>query len=121
MPAVAPSTDWTNPHAAEVRKLSTLLEVSQALLAPRAFKAGLAEVLEILGNHHGAIRSTVVLKSDGGEVAMEASGGAIDADKPVRYRLGEGITGEVVQSGRAIVVPQVSHEPKFLGGADPRQ
>jgi Nif-specific regulatory protein len=120
MPAVAPSTDWTNPHAAEVRKLSTLLEVSQALLAARAFKAGLAEVLEILGNHHGAIRSTVVLKSDGGEVAMEASGGAIDGDKPVRYRLGEGITGEVVQSGKAMVVPQVSHEPRFLNRAATR-
>jgi Nif-specific regulatory protein len=120
MPALAHSTDWTNPHAAEVRKLSTLLEVSQALLAKRAFKAGLADVLEILGSHHGAIRSTVVLKSEAGEVAMEASGGAIDANKPVRYRLGEGITGEVVQSGRPIVVPQVSHEPRFLGRAAAR-
>ena len=122
MPAAAHTTDWTNPsHAAEVRKLSTLLEVSQALLAARGFKAGLADVLEILGDHHGAIRSTVVLlNSDTGEVAVEASAGAIDNDKPVRYRLGEGITGEVVQSGRAIVVPQVSHEPRFLGRAATR-
>src|SRR5262245_18754777 len=35
MRAVAQTTDWTSPHAAEVRKLSTLLEVSQALLAAR--------------------------------------------------------------------------------------
>ncbi len=61
MPAVAQSADWTDPHAAEVRKLSTLLEVSRALLAAREFKTGLVEVLEILGDHHGAIRSTVVL------------------------------------------------------------
>jgi Nif-specific regulatory protein len=121
MPAVAQTNEWTNPHAAEVRKLSTLLEVSQALLAAREFKSGLVKVLEILGNHHGAVRSTVVLISDtSGEVAVEASAGAIDSGKPARYRLGEGITGEVVQSGRPVVVPKVSHEPRFLNRAATR-
>jgi Nif-specific regulatory protein len=122
MRAAAPqTTEWSNPHAAEVRKLSTLLEVSQALLAAREFKTGLVDVLEILGDHHGALRSTVVLLNhQTGEVAMEASAGAIDSKKPVRYHLGEGITGEVVQSGRPIVVPQVSHEPRFLKRAAER-
>ncbi len=120
MPATAhsQSTDWMNPHAGEVRKLSTLLEVSQALLAARELKTGLVRVLEILGDHHGAVRSTVVLLDERtGDVAVEASAGAIDSDKPVRYRLGEGITGEVVQSGTPMVVPQVSHEPRFLNRA----
>ena len=123
MPATAhtQSTDWMNPHAGEVRKLSTLLEVSQALLAAREFKTGLIRVLEILGDHHGAVRSTVVLLDERtGDVAVEASAGAIDSDKPVRYRLGEGITGEVVQSGTPMVVPQVSHEPRFLNRAATR-
>jgi len=121
MPAVAQTTDWTNPHAAEVRKLSTLLEVSRALLAAREFKTGLEQVLEILGDHHGAVRSTVVLISDqAGEVAVEASAGAIDVNKSARYRLGEGINGEVVQSGKPIVVPRVSHEPRFLNRAAAR-
>ena len=31
-----------------------------------------------------------------------------------RYRVGEGITGRVVQSGRPVVVPRVSREPLFL-------
>ena len=116
-----PTTDWTNPHAGEVRKLSTLLEVSQALLAARELKTGLVRVLEILGDHHGAVRSTVVLLDERtGDVAVEASAGAIDSEKPVRYRLGEGITGEVVQSGTPMVVPQVSHEPRFLNRAATR-
>jgi Nif-specific regulatory protein len=110
-----------NPHAGEVRKLSTLLEVSQALLAARELKTGLVRVLEILGDHHGAVRSTVVLLDERtGDVAVEASAGAIDSEKPVRYRLGEGITGEVVQSGTPMVVPQVSHEPRFLNRAATR-
>jgi len=122
MPATAQThpTDWMNPHTGEVRKLSTLLEVSRALLAAREFKAGLVRVLEILGDHHGAIRSTVVLRNERtGDVVIEASAGAIDAST-ARYRLGEGITGEVVRSGEPMVVPQVSREPRFLNRAAAR-
>ena len=36
---------------------------------------------------------------------------------PVRYRVGEGITGKVVESGKPIVVPRVSREPAFLNRA----
>ena len=65
-------------HAGEVRKLSTLLEASQALSATLDLKESLQRVLEILGRHHGAIRSTVVLLNENtGEVELEASSGAI--------------------------------------------
>src|SRR5439155_694605 len=37
-----------------------------------------------------------------------------------RYRLGEGITGRVVETGRPIVVPKVSREPMFLNRAGKR-
>ena len=32
----------------------------------------------------------------------------------MRYRVGEGITGRVVQTGKPVVVPRASHEPLFL-------
>src|SRR5436190_10967807 len=89
---------WHEPaeaHAGEVRKLSTLLEASQALSATLDLKEGLERVLEILGRHHGAIRSTVVLLNQKtGDVELEAAAGAITA-KRVRYRAGQGITGKV--------------------------
>jgi Nif-specific regulatory protein len=108
-------------HAGEVRKLSTLLETSQALSSTLDLKEGLRRVLEILGRHHGAIRSTVVLlNEETGEVEVEASAGRIPAGKRVRYRVGEGITGKVVQTGKPIVVPRVSHEPMFLNRAADR-
>ena len=70
-------TNWTEPtqaHAGEVRKLSTLLEASQALSGTPDLKVGLHRVLEILGRHHGALRSTVVLRNEHtGEVEVEAS------------------------------------------------
>jgi Nif-specific regulatory protein len=115
---------WTEPneaHAGEVRKLSTLLEASQALAATLDFKAALQRVLEILGAHHGAVRSTVVLlNEESGEVELEAYAGAINPGKRVRYRVGEGITGQVVASGKPMVVPRVSREPTFLSRAAER-
>ena len=108
-------------HAGEVRKLSTLLETSQALSSTLDLKEGLQRVLEILGRHHGAIRSTVVLlNEETGEVEVEASAGRVTAGKRARYRVGEGITGQVVQTGKPIVVPRVSREPTFLNRAADR-
>jgi Nif-specific regulatory protein len=118
------AASWSEPvdaHAGEVRKLSTLLEASQALSATLDLHAALQRVLEILDRHHGALRSTVVLLNDKtGEVELEASAGAVASDRRVRYRVGEGITGQVVQTGKPIVVPRVSREPRFLGRAAER-
>ena len=117
------AAEWEEPaeaHAGEVRKLSTLLEASQALSATLDLKESLERVLEILGRHHGAIRSTVVLLNENsGDVELEAASGAITG-KRVRYRVGEGITGKVVQTGKPMVVPRVSREPMFLSRAADR-
>src|SRR5207237_2470329 len=48
------------------------------------------------------------------------SAGLIDAGRIARYRLGEGITGRVVETGTPIVVSKVSHEPMFLNRAGKR-
>ena len=108
-------------HGGELRKLSTLLEASQALLRERNLKTGLQHVLEILQRHHGAVRSTVMLLAEESrEVALAASAGAIEPGRRVSYRVGEGITGRVLESGKPIVVPQVSREPTFLHRASSR-
>jgi Nif-specific regulatory protein len=121
MPVAAHTSDWPNLHAAEVRKLATLLEISQALLAAREFQPSLVKVLEILGAHHGAIRSSVVLLNQRtGESAVRASAGAIEGPTAARYEPGESITDEVVQSGKPVVVAQVSREPRSLSGSPPR-
>ena len=116
--------EWMEPdeaHASEVRKLSTLLEASQALSTTLDLREGLQRVLEILGRHHGAVRSAVVLLNDlTGDVELEAYAGAIAPGKRVRYRPGEGITGQVLQTGKPVVVPKVSREPAFLNRVSER-
>ncbi len=106
--------------AREARRLSTLLEVSQALSGTLNLKASLHRVLEILARHHGAVRGIVSVLQADGELRVEASDGLGDGPRAVSYRVGEGITGRVVQSGKPIVVPCVSREPSFLHRAAPR-
>src|SRR6187402_3836512 len=110
---VTPPPDVDAPTR-EARRLSTLLEVSQALSGTLNLKASLHRVLEILTNHHGAVRGLVSLLHADGDLRVEASDGLADTSRPVRYQVGEGITGKVVESGKPIVVPRVSREPAFL-------
>jgi Nif-specific regulatory protein len=111
-----------NDHTGEIRKLTTLVETSQALSGTLNLKAALHKVLEILERHHGMIRSAVtLLDEETGDLHIEASSGLSGDGRAARYRLGEGITGRVVESGKPVVVPQVSREPLFLNRADQRK
>ena len=98
----------------ETRRLATLLEVSQALSGTLNLKSALHRVLEILGKRHGAVRSMVTLLGEDGELTVEAADGLDEPPQSVRYRVGEGITGRVVESSKPVVVPRVSREPDFL-------
>ncbi len=112
LPAVAPATgDPTD----EIRRLAALLDVSHALSGTLNLRAALQRVLEILEQSHGVLRAAVtLLDSEAGHLYIEASSGIAAAGQRARYRIGEGITGRVVASGRPIIVPQVSREPLFL-------
>ena len=100
----------------DARRLSTLLEVSQALSGSINLKASMQKVLGILLREHGVVRGMITLLRDG-ELLVEAAEGFEDRAHGVRYKVGEGITGKVVESGRPIVVPRVSHEPALLNRA----
>jgi Nif-specific regulatory protein len=101
----------------EARRLSTLLEVSQALSGTLNLKSALHRVLDILARHHGAVRGMVTLLRERGELHVEASDGLDRPALTVQYRMGEGITGRVVETGKPIVVPRVSREPAMLNRA----
>jgi Nif-specific regulatory protein len=117
---VAPISEADKNVTSEARRLSTLLDVSQALSGTLNLKASLHRVLEILAADHGAVRGIVSLLHPEGDLRVEASDGLGDSARVVRYQIGEGITGNVVQSGKPIVVPRVSQEPAFLHRASRR-
>src|SRR5262245_41750372 len=107
-------------YARESRRLSTLLEISHALSGTLNLRSGLHRALEILAKHHGAVRGMVTLLHENGDVRVEAADGLDAHAIAVRYRVGEGIIGRVVETGKPIVVPRVSAEPAFLHRAAKR-
>src|SRR4051812_47949239 len=112
MPAAKPGPDATIV-ARDARRLSTLLEVSQALSGTLNLKSSMQRVLQILIRHHGVVRGMVTLLREG-DLQVEAIEGFDDRARGVSFKVGEGITGQVVQSGKPIVVPRISKEPEFL-------
>jgi len=100
----------------EVRRLTTLLELSQNLGSTLNLKSGLMRVLEILEEHHEITSGSITLLDESRrELSIEAATGIPwQVLSRTTYRVGEGITGRVVESGKPVVVPQVSREPLFL-------
>src|SRR4029078_2634271 len=110
MPSARLGSDTTG--ARDGRRLSTLLEVSQALSGTLNFKSALQRVLVTLMRHHSVVRGMVTLVRDGG-LQVEAVEGFENRARNIRIRIGEGITGKVVESGKPIVVPRISTETGF--------
>ncbi|HEX4347514.1 MAG TPA: sigma 54-interacting transcriptional regulator [Vicinamibacterales bacterium] len=107
-------------QARESQRLSTLLEISQALSGTLNLRSALHRALEVLAKHHGTVRGLIVLARENGELHVEASDGLDAPSHAVRYRVGEGIIGKVVETSKPIVVPRVSKEPTFLNRAAKR-
>ena len=84
MPAAKLGAD-ANTATRDARRLSTLLEVSQALSGTLNLKAAMQRVLEILIRHHGVVRGMVTLLRDG-ELHVEAVEGFEDRARSVRYQ-----------------------------------
>src|ERR1044072_4007955 len=106
----------------EIKKLSTLLEISQALSGLPNLKASLHRVLEVLKRQHGFIYSTVTLLNEKtGEREIEATNGISLSNQSTRFLLGENITTRVLESGKHVVVPQISREPLFTQRAAQRK
>jgi Nif-specific regulatory protein len=110
-------TNGLDPERDE-QLLATLLDINQILTGTPNLRSGLRRVLETLGRHDGIIRSSVaLLNADTGELHVEALHGPGGDGPRARYRIGEGVTGRVVESCKPVVVPQVSREPLFLNRA----
>jgi Nif-specific regulatory protein len=99
-----------------VRELETLYGISQILASGAQQKQTLAEALDALESELGLNRGTITLLSpESDEIKIEvAHNVSLEKSRKVSYRTGEGITGRVIETGKAIIVPKVSKEPLFL-------
>lgn len=100
----------------EILEVTTLFEISKAINASIDLGESMREILRILHEQMGMERGTLTLLDAGTkELIIEVAHGlGKDEIKRGRYRIGEGITGKVVEAGEPIVVPNVGNEPLFL-------
>jgi len=100
----------------KVHEGTLLYAISKALNVSLDLKRSLYQVLDILSKSTDMVRGTItILNPLRDEISIEVAHGLSKAAmERGKYKLGEGITGRVIQTGKALVVPKISEEPLFL-------
>jgi Nif-specific regulatory protein len=100
----------------ELNELSLLFEISQLLDRSMDLRDVLGPVLKAMAEHMGMMRGTIsLLNRETEEITIEAAYGlSMSQQDRGKYKLGEGVTGKVVQTGQPAAVPRISDEPLFL-------
>ena len=99
-----------------IEEITLLYEISKALNEHLDLRKSLYKVLEILSISMNMVRGTVtILNPVRNEINIEVAHGiSKSAMSKVKYKLGEGITGRVIETGKGIAIPKISDEPLFL-------
>ncbi|MBE3123394.1 MAG: sigma 54-interacting transcriptional regulator [Planctomycetes bacterium] len=107
----------------EIRELTLLFEISQTLDRILDLREAVGPVLAAMARHMGMLRGTIaLLNRETGEITIEAAYGlSTSQQERGRYKLGEGVTGKVVATGRPAAVPRISEEPLFLNRTGARK
>lgn len=104
-------TDKSGPH-----RIACLYEITKAIHANLDMRKSLYKVLDMISELLGMKRGSITLiNRDASETHIELAHGISQKEKTRgRYKLGEGITGRVIESGRPMAVPHIDAEPLFL-------
>ncbi|MBN2103148.1 sigma 54-interacting transcriptional regulator [bacterium] len=97
------------------KKISLLVEINHAISRTLDLKESLQATLAILENgYHIKSGAIFLINEDNHSLSMAASIGYRTDVAKTEYRYGEGLTGRVAETGKPIIIPQVSKEPLFL-------
>ncbi len=96
--------------------LKVLMGIMELLESGGDIRTILDEVLKLLSRELGLKRGMISLvKADFTEVYLDVAPDFRKKDlKTIRYGIGEGITGQVVKTGRPLAVPKLDEAPLFL-------
>lgn len=100
----------------EIKELSFLFEISQILASSMDISEILKPVLRAMAEKLEMLRGTItLLNRETGEISIDEAYGLSDTQRERgRYRIGEGITGKVVQTGEPAIIKDISEEALFL-------
>jgi len=100
----------------KIEEMTFLYEISKTLNEHLDLRKSLYKVLEILSNSLASVRGTVsILDPLRDEISIEVAHGlSRTAMMRGKYKLGEGVTGRCIATGKPIIIPKISEEPDFL-------
>ena len=98
------------------KEAELLADISKAFAESLDLEETLASILRSLDTHLKLRRGTIaLLDAETETINTRVAHGLSKKSKTLAsYKIGEGITGLVVQSGKEIVVPDISKDPRFL-------
>ncbi len=103
-------------HKPKPDEITCLYEITRAIYSTMDLRKALHKVLDLLATDLGMNRGSISLLNPGtSEIHIEVAHGISSTEKRRgRYKLGEGITGRVIESGRPMAVPKIDEEAFFL-------
>jgi Nif-specific regulatory protein len=103
--------------------VDALHQIGQMLGTSDNLEESLHNTLTSLCERMGMERATLSLNfPEEGELAIDLAVGLSETEiARGRYKIGEGITGRVVETGEPVIVPQISREPLFLNRTGARE
>ena len=98
------------------KEVELLSDISKALAESLDLEETLMSILKSFDTHLKLRRGTITLLDPDTETinVRLAHGLSKRSQSKASYKVGEGITGLVVQSGKEIIVPDISKDPRFL-------
>lgn len=99
-----------------IEEVTLLYEITNALNEHLDLRKSLYKVLDILSSSMNMVQGTItILNPLRNEINIEVAHGLAQSTmNRVKYKLGEGITGKVIETGKAVSIPKISEEPLFL-------
>jgi Nif-specific regulatory protein len=97
-------------------EIECLYEITRAIHSTLDLRHSLYKVLDLLSSKLGMNRGSITIMDPAtSEAHVEVAHGISSTAKTRgRYKLGEGVTGRVIETGRPMVIPRLNEEPLFL-------
>jgi len=110
------SDSSSEAQSRHLQEMQLLYQISAILAKSLDTREVVQPVLQELGRHMDMKYATLtLLNRNTGEISIEvAEGLSPQQARKGRYRLGEGVTGRVVQTGQAAIIPKTAESPEFL-------
>ena len=96
--------------------LSLLFQVSEVVAKSSDLEEAMMHVMEEMAPKLGILQAFLtVLNRNSSKIIIEVAYGLTKEQKERgEYKIGEGVIGDVVKTGKPVIIPHISDEPRYL-------